>query len=214
MTLSEAKRIVRGGEGAFVEFKRKVAHPEKVVKEIVAFANTKGGQLFVGVDDNGNIPGLKFADEDQYVLNKAISDLCRPPNIKFNCEVIPLDDHKSILCYDIKPSRRKPHYALESKEQEFGKAYVRVEDKSIQASREMREILRRSNRKKNLGISIGEKEKQILQCIDNKTLTINEISDLTNISKKLVSRIIVLFVLTNVLEMIPKEGGDLYKLKP
>ncbi|MEQ8573732.1 MAG: ATP-binding protein, partial [Fulvivirga sp.] len=51
MTFQELKRLVSQGESETLEFKRKVAHPEKIVKEIVAFANTKGGKLLIGVSD-------------------------------------------------------------------------------------------------------------------------------------------------------------------
>ena len=75
MELKELYRLVRKGEGETLEFKRKAAHPEKIVREVVAFANTKGGDLLIGVDDNGTIPGVKYAEEEIFVLNKAIFTL-------------------------------------------------------------------------------------------------------------------------------------------
>jgi predicted HTH transcriptional regulator len=43
MDLKELKTLVKRGEGANLEFKLKASHPEKIVREVVAFANTDGG---------------------------------------------------------------------------------------------------------------------------------------------------------------------------
>ena len=59
MTLFEAQQLIRQGEGDLVEFKRKAKYPERIIKEVVAFANSSGGHLFIGVDDDGTIVGLK-----------------------------------------------------------------------------------------------------------------------------------------------------------
>jgi len=76
--VSEAIQLIKRGEGQFVEFKKKANHPEKIVKEVVAFANSGGGNLFVGVDDDGQISGLKFPEDEEYILSKALKELCRP----------------------------------------------------------------------------------------------------------------------------------------
>ena len=66
--ISEVLRLIRQGEGQFVEFKKKANHPEKIIKEVVAFANAGGGNLFIGVDDHGTISGLKFPEDEEYIL--------------------------------------------------------------------------------------------------------------------------------------------------
>ncbi|MCK5704374.1 MAG: ATP-binding protein, partial [Cyclobacteriaceae bacterium] len=74
MKLPELEYLVRNGEGQLLEFKLKASFPEKIVKEMVAFANSNGGQLLIGVDDDGRISGLKFAEEDKFVIEKAIQN--------------------------------------------------------------------------------------------------------------------------------------------
>ena len=73
MTAAELKKLVLNGESQFLEFKKKADHPEKIVREMVAFANSEGGTLLIGVDDRGNISGLPFPDEDTYAMEAAIS---------------------------------------------------------------------------------------------------------------------------------------------
>ena len=53
MTFTELKQLVRRGEGQYLEFKKKADHPDKIVREMVAFANSGGGELLLGVDDHG-----------------------------------------------------------------------------------------------------------------------------------------------------------------
>ena len=95
----DLKRIVSGGESELVEFKNKVNHPEKIVREVVAFANAKGGTLLIGVDDDKNIIGVKDPIEETEILNKCLDELVRP-EIKFSMEIISITK-KRLLPYGI-----------------------------------------------------------------------------------------------------------------
>ena len=55
MNKKELKQIFAEGEGYRIEFKEKVANLDK---EIVAFANSSGGRIFIGVRDDGSIFGV------------------------------------------------------------------------------------------------------------------------------------------------------------
>ena len=52
MRRSQLKEMILSGESTTVEFKRKFTSPEKIAKELTSFANTKGGYLLIGVDDD------------------------------------------------------------------------------------------------------------------------------------------------------------------
>lgn len=213
MNYQELKALVKTGEGEHLEFKRKVAHPEKIIKEIVAFANTKGGHLLIGVDDNGSIPGLKFAEEEHYTLQQAIEKRCRP-RITLTPERIPISEKKSIICYKIDESIRKPHYVIEDLESSWGKAYVRVEDRSVQASKEVREILKRSRKVKDIKFNFGDKEKLLVSYLsDHEHITLKKFQSVAGISKYMASKTLILLTLANVLRIYPDEGEDLYFLK-
>ncbi|MTI31832.1 AlbA family DNA-binding domain-containing protein [Xanthovirga aplysinae] len=213
MTLREVQALVNQGENEVIEFKRKANHPEKIVKEVVAFANSRGGHLLIGVDDNKTISGLKYADEDIFVLERAILNFCRP-RINYALKVIPLSENRKILSFYIHPSIKKPHYVLEDEKSRWGKVYVRNEDKSIQASREVREILRRRRRQKDISFHFGEKEKLLMEYLQNHDhITLKEFSSLAKINLFKSSRTLILLVLANVLEIIPREKEDYYILK-
>ncbi len=227
MTVKELQLLVKEGEHTHLEFKRKVAHPEKIVREIVAFANTEGGTLLIGVNDDGHLSGLKYPDEDAYVLEKVIESHCKPA-IPFEREYIALTEKKTIIRYLIPKSDKKPHHVMEpapteassTKKQKPRKdtyqkrTYYRVKDRSIQASRELREIIRRQQKPKDIRFSWGEKEQLLVQYLnEHATITVKEFAKLAGISRHLSSRTLVLLVLGNVLQIIPAEGEDYYTIK-
>jgi predicted HTH transcriptional regulator len=213
MDLREIKYLVRQGENEHVEFKKKINHPDKVIRELVAFANTNGGTLLVGVDDNGEISGLKHAEEDDYLMKKAIAELSRP-KLQFKSGMVKLHENRAVLYYQISPSKRKPHYALETPKQRWGQAYVRYQDKSVQASREMTEVLRSRRGNKEFGFSYGEEERLLLQCLDKEeTMSVSQFSEKAGLTRARASKIMVLLTLTNVLRIIPTEKGDLFAFK-
>ena len=54
MELKELKTLVAKGEGQYIEFKKNANEPDQVAEEVVGFANSKGGYLFVGVSNSGD----------------------------------------------------------------------------------------------------------------------------------------------------------------
>ncbi|MDN5212549.1 ATP-binding protein [Fulvivirgaceae bacterium BMA12] len=214
MNIHELRHLVKSGENETLEFKRKAAHPEKIIKEIVAFANTKGGKLLIGVDDNGSLTGLKCVNEEQYVVNEAIQKFIKP-KINFTLKVIPLNAKKSIISYDIRESENKPHYVIEDQTQSWGRAYVRVQDKTVKASKETREILKRKNNKeKGIHFRFGKKEKILMEHLEaHGYITLLKFQQIAGLSRSLASRTLVKLVLANVLSIDIRETEDIFTAK-
>lgn len=212
MKLHELEDVVSKGEGQLLEFKLKATFPEKIVKEMVAFANTEGGQIFIGVDDDGRISGLKFAEEDKFVIEKAIQNHIKP-GIRYQSEVIPINKKRNILHYRIFENRKKPTYFLNDPNKR-GKAYVRVNDKSVQASREMVEILKRSKNKKAFPIHLGDKEQLLFQYIEKhgKT-TLVKFMEISGLSRLKASQILIRLVVSNILHIETGEKADYFSMK-
>lgn len=210
MDLKELKTLVKKGEGASLEFKLKASHPEKIVREIVAFANTNGGTLLVGVGDDKSIPGVKFADEEEYILGRAIEKYCNPA-IDYSLQRLTVIAEREVLIYTIPPSTRKPHYVIHDFENNLGKAYVRVLDRSVQASKEMREVLKGERKQRNIRFTYGEKEHKLMQYLaTNQVITVDQFSQAAHIPRPIASRTLVLLVLANVLKILPNEVQDYF----
>ena len=212
MHLKELKSLVEKGEGDLIEFKKKANYPDKIVREMVAFANSQGGYLFIGVDDNGNLSGLKHAEEEQYVLDKAIYDHCRP-SIRFQKKIIKLNEKRSVLVYTVKESKNKPHYWIEHLGKK-GNAYVRVEDRSVRASAEIVKILKAKRNNRGQLLTIGEDEKLLLSYVEeHKSITLHQLMEITQLSRNEASNLLVSMVNSNILAVQAGEQHDLFKVK-
>lgn len=210
MELRLLKELVKKGEGEHVEFKLKSNHPEKIVREMVAFANTGGGKLFVGVGDDKTIKGLKDAEEDEYTLTKAINKYIFP-KINYKTEKIPISPDRDVLLITIPRSVDKPHYVVD--ESGTRQAYIRVEDKSIQASREMKEIMRRGRGDRDIRFQYGEKEEKLMKLLDEKeSVTVDLFAAFAGIPRKIASNTLVVMVLARILEVHPHEMIDKFTM--
>jgi predicted HTH transcriptional regulator len=208
LDLLALKQLVRQGEGALIEFKLKNNHPDKILRELVAFANSNGGTLLLGVRDDREIIGLKFGEEDDFVLQKYIHTHIHPP-LPYKNERYILPNEREVLLYKIPSSSDKPHFVTIDEEP---KAYIRVADRSIQASKEMREILK--GRRKNIEVKFhyGEKEKRLMHYLGvHPTITRQKFMDIAEIPRKMASTTLVRLVLANVLAIEPAETEDQYR---
>lgn len=204
----ELKKLVSTGEGASLEFKRKAAYPDKIVREMIAFTNAHGGTLLVGISDDGELAGLKHPEGESYVIQKSLSK-CKPP-LPVTETFIPIGNSRYVIQYHIAESKHKPHYLLSGEKKE---AYIRVNDQSIRASKEVREIARRSQFKKDIRFHYGEHERFLMQYLDmNPAITLKEFVQVSGLKKFYASKKLVLLVLANVLQITPHEKGDLFSL--
>jgi len=201
----ELRRLVSKGEGQHLEFKRKASFPDKIVRELIAFANTDGGTLLIGVDDDKTILGVKFPDEESIVIHNELKKHCRP-GFAFHEAVIPISEKRFVLQWRIPTSEKRPHFYVCNGERI---SFVRQGDQSIKASKEMSEIMRRSKSRKGTRFTYGEAEQKIIHFLgSHATISLNEFSKLTGLSRHLASRKIIRLVLTNVLKITPTNKGD------
>ena len=210
MTLQEVNKLARNGEGLHVEFKKKVAHPEKIVREIIAMANTEGGYLLIGVDDDGTVSGQKYIEEDIFLLDNAIKSLIKPV-LQPEKSILSITSKKGVAVYQIEKSNLRPHFILEENKK---KSYVRVEDRSIQASKEVWEILKRQKHDNDVFFNYGEKETLLMKALtEQPSITLKQFAQIASLSRYMASRTLVKLVLANVLKVVPQEIEDLYVLK-
>ena len=73
-----AARIAKG-ENLHTEFKGPLPHPDDLAAALVAFANTDGGDVFLGVDDAGGTPGVADVDRTAQRVDSVAYNNCSPP---------------------------------------------------------------------------------------------------------------------------------------
>ncbi len=118
----------------------KVMFTEEIYKEVVAFANTSGGTIKVGVDDNGNSVGLEKVDETQTRISNGIRDAILPDITMFIHYTI--DDN--VIIITVSEGTNKPYY-LRSKGLKPSGVYVRQGSSSAPASNEQIRLMIKQN---------------------------------------------------------------------
>ncbi|MGO9261004.1 MAG: ATP-binding protein [Bryobacteraceae bacterium] len=115
--------LLKRNEGKTLEFKRDLSSPEGILKCLVAFANTAGGILVIGVEDGSkNVRGVPDVLRAEEKLANLVSDSIRPRLIP-DIEVVPWRN-LNLLAAQVYPSNTRPHY-LERLGSENG-VFVRV----------------------------------------------------------------------------------------
>jgi predicted HTH transcriptional regulator len=210
MRRKEVIELIEEGENQRIEFKRQFTSPEKIAREITAFANTRGGYIFFGVDDNKEIIGVESEKSEAELIREAAEQFCEPPVI-YELHFIDLFG-KEIVVVEIPESLNKPHRLQDYKEFDIASAVVciRVNDKSMQASKEMVRILKaQSDNLKLRKYSIGPVEKTVFEYIDkNGSISVKELSIAANISARRASRTLVKLIRANLLMIHTKDNGE------
>ena len=101
MKHNELQLIIKEGEGLAVEFKEK--YTPKIDRDIVAFANTKGGFLLLGVNDNGKVIGEKLTNKMKAEIN-SIARNCEPQIYIKNIKEI-----DTVVAVEIAEGEEKPY---------------------------------------------------------------------------------------------------------
>lgn len=80
METVEVLKILARGEDSFHQFKRTINSELSLAQELIAFSNSQGGKLFIGVEDDGTIFGLSHEDVQRInkLLSNAASQLVKP----------------------------------------------------------------------------------------------------------------------------------------
>lgn len=199
MFLTELYNLIEDGENSQTEFKRKFSEPEKIAKEMIAFANSKGGKILFGVNDDKTIEGVQSEKEELELIDTAARFFCEP-EIDYLYEVVSIKK-KDVVVVIIKESKHKPHRLVSDKFSDKQRVYIRLNDKSVIASKETVNLLKHSNPDSGpLMISYGEAEKQLLKYLStNEKVTVKEFKKLANISQRRAGRILVNLVRAGVL---------------
>ncbi|HEY3027573.1 MAG TPA: RNA-binding domain-containing protein [Pyrinomonadaceae bacterium] len=125
---TELMRLVRGGEDTFLELKVKLSNSEKIAQEIVALANTGGGVIVFGVNDQMRVEGVEDSEDVQAELVRICREEIQPPLVPF-IDRIAFDSGRRIVALDIE-GKRRPYRTSD------GRFYLRIGSEKREASRE------------------------------------------------------------------------------
>ncbi|HDR52512.1 MAG TPA: ATP-binding protein [Mariniphaga anaerophila] len=203
-------KLIEEGEHQQQDFKFCINDSKKIAKSLVAFANTDGGRLLIGVKDNGKVVGIS-TDEEYYMVESAAKIFSSPP-IEFSTKQWHTEG-KTVLEISISPSIKKPHYAKD----ETGRwlAYIRIKDENVLAHKIQLAVWKKQNSPKGIRFSYSADEKCLVDFLQKNTdISYSKFIRLAHISRKKAEEILSNFVLMDVVEMVTTREGTVFKLNP
>jgi ATP-dependent DNA helicase RecG len=99
---------MRFKEGETVELKRSVV--DEIKKEVIAFANSSGGTLYIGVADDGEVVGLDDPENALLSVNNMLRDAINPDITLFAQSGIERIDDKKIISIAVQRGTKRPYY--------------------------------------------------------------------------------------------------------
>ncbi len=214
MKRNELRQIIAAGESSTVEFKRKFTSAEKFAREIIAFANTDGGVLLVGVDDNGKVVGVESEKEQVELITIAQHSIT--PWLDITVEIVEIE-YVDVVVIQVPRSTNRPHRLRTDDPTERPhdrKAFIRQGENSVTASKEMVKILEAMHPDApGLTISIGDRERRLFTYLERYgKASVNDFARLVNISRRRASQILVKLVRAGVLHINSQDGHDFFTL--
>jgi predicted HTH transcriptional regulator len=207
--LEELEKMIRAGEGVQLDFKQGITSQKKIARTLAAFANNRGGKLLVGVRDNGELLGCD-AEQEMYMIYEAAEHFCEPPvDVQFS--IYETDEGQTILEAEVRNSLRKPHFALDEKDE--WQLYMRSNDKTMAATKSTKKMLENEDEATDPS-NLDSKEQFVLDFLKTKdALTPKELSRRLNISLQRANVMLVKLTKAGLI-LYHKDGrGDYYSLR-
>ena len=118
MSSDYIEELVRQGENTSIEFKRGDVRTENLAKELIAFSNSSGGVVLLGIEDNGEVQGLENdRNYEQWVSNLSRNNVIPPINVDYAESVL---EGKKIGIIRVQNGKDRPY------QDSSGRFYVRV----------------------------------------------------------------------------------------
>lgn len=190
ITINPIYELIAQGEHQQQDFKYCINDSRKIAKSLVAFANTDGGRLLLGVKDNGKIAGVQ-SDEEYYMV-EAAAKIYSSPEIPF--EVQPWDvDGKTVLEVRIPLSENKPHYAQNHDKKWL--AYIRRADENILANRVVLKSWKLKRNTKGLLFTYDKPRRMLVKYLEeNNEITLSKLSKIACINRFTAENILAEFL--------------------
>jgi ATP-dependent DNA helicase RecG len=125
---TELMRLVRGGEDTYLELKVKLSNSERIAQEIVALANTGGGTIVFGVNDQMRVEGIEDGENVQDELVRICREEIVPLIVPF-IDRIAFDNGRRILALEV-VGKRRPYRTRD------GRFFVRIGAEKREATTE------------------------------------------------------------------------------
>ena len=118
-------------ESIHLELKKE--YVKDILKTVIAFANTSGGKIYIGIDDDGKVLGVQKLDTDILKLSNSIRDSIKPDITLFTSILVEKIDGKDVIVVDVQKGVSSPYYLTDKGIRPSG-VYVRQGASSVPAT--------------------------------------------------------------------------------
>jgi predicted HTH transcriptional regulator len=189
-------KLIAQGEHQRQDFKFCITDSRKIARSLVAFANSDGGRLLVGVKDNGRIAGVR--SEEEFYMVEAAAKIYSNPKIDFTTQQWDVDG-KMVLEVMIEPSSQKPHYA----QTETGSwmAFIRKDDENILANAVLLKKWKLEKEVQGIVFSYDQPRETLINYLtNNESITLSKFAKIAMITRLQAENILAEFLLLNSIE--------------
>lgn len=209
--MTELLELIRQGEGDRLEFKQRTTHPTRIARTLSSLANTHGGRVLVGVDDNGRVLGVRDVEEELFQLRQAAQHYIDPP-IRLHFEEVEAENGRAVLIVTVPESAEKPHRAQIADDE--WRTYVRVRDESVLASSLTEKVLERQEPDPQFErLPLNKEELAVLEYLrQNPRITLPQYTKLLNIGQRRAYRTLIKLTLHGYIKHHDKQKEVYYTL--
>lgn len=198
---------IKEGEHETQDFKLAVKEPDKIAKNIVAFANQSGGTILIGISDFGEIVGVD-PEQEIYIMNKAAAEYCDPPvRLKYKTYE---SEGLIVLAATVKPSKLKEHASIDKNGNR--KVWVRELDECVSDEKKQQERERLEAESEPVPIFTNDNSGLINFLKIHHTITIAQYMHLMDLPYALAKKSLDRMYHTGVLKRFGKKESRYYAL--
>lgn len=203
------QNLISQGENQQLDFKFEISDSRKIARTLVAFSNTDGGKLLIGVKDNGAIAGVR-SEEEFYMVEAAASMYCKP-QVEFEVKEWEING-KTVLEVDIPRRGDGPFYAQD--EEGRWMAYIRVKDENLLANTVLLKVWKRKRKARGSLLEFTEPESFLMNFLEREgEITMNRFRKEAGIPKHIAEKVLVNLISMDIVSLEINAKGAIYRLR-
>ncbi|MFP4556729.1 MAG: helix-turn-helix domain-containing protein [Bacteroidales bacterium] len=200
--------LINEGENQQLDFKHSISDSKKIARSLVAFANTQGGTLLIGVKDNGKITGIN-SDEEYYMLEGAAQLYCKP-EVKFNVKRWDVNGKVVLEVYIAHDARKL--YKAPFKDGKW-KVFFRVNDENILATPLQVRVWKAKRYRKPIQFNLSDKDQKLIKHLNTHgTVSVEEYSRIGFISRKESEEVLINLAVMGIVNLVSKQEGEYFEI--
>lgn len=206
MSSADLRNLIQTGEGLYLEFKRTTPSPAKIAREMAAFANSSGGTILVGVNDDKSISGIQDYYEEEFLLQKAASEFCVPA-IPITIDLVHLPE-SDVMVVRVPEMESKPVY---NKGKKMRQVFIRRGEESVLASEERIQILKQGSSGEGVTFEYGTDVQTLFRFLNEYgEITVQRYAHLINVTTYRSSKILVNLVSAGILGLSSRDKVEYF----